>query len=198
MATNQKTKENISVFGLLHGDERALQQVIKDFLHPLRYYAWTFVKSQEVAEEIAYDAFVKLWQERSRFESDVQVKRFLYFVTKNKCLDHLKAADTRLRQVLDDTIDMPIADIDLEARVIQTELMQAIYKEINNLSDKQAAVFRLSYIEGLSADEISAQLGISLNAVYLNKSLASKTLQRIFKDKGDWLYVLFLLKFGDF
>ncbi|MBL1410992.1 RNA polymerase sigma factor [Sphingobacterium faecale] len=198
MATNQRPDEDVLIPGLWDGDDRVFQQIIKDFLQPLRYYAWTFVKIKEVAEEIAYDAFVKLWQERSRFQSDLQVKRFLYVVTKNKCLDHLKSADTRFRQVLDDTVEIPIADIDLEAKVIQTELMQAIYTEINNLPHKQATVFRLSYLEGMSVEEISIQLGISINAVYLNKSLAGKTLQRIFKDKGDWLYVLFLLQFGDF
>lgn len=183
---------------LVQGDERGLRQAIKDYLHPLRYYAWTFVKNKELAEEIAYDAFFKLWQRHAHFESNIQIKRFLYLVTKNSCLDHLKTADNRYRQSLDENEITAAADIDLEARLIQTELIQAIYQEIDKLPEKQAAVFRLSFLEGMKPEEISIALGISLNAVYLNKSLATKSLQKIFRTKGDWLYVLFLFTFRGF
>ena len=195
--TNQISVEELLLPRLRQGEELALQKIIKIYLHPLRYYAWTFVKRKEVAEEIAHDAFVKLWQERSRFESAIEIKRFLYLVTKHRCLDHLKAADTRLRRPWEDIDHSSLLEMDSESRLIQSELMQAIYQEINKLPEKQREVFRLGFLEGLTAEEISLQLGISINAVYLNKSLAIKSLQRIFRHKGFWLYVFFLLRFGE-
>lgn len=197
MATIEISADELLLSALRQGEERAFQMVIKRFLHPLRYYAWTFVKRREVAEEIAYDSFMKLWQARHRFETLLKVKHFLYLVTKRACLDHLKAAHTKLGQSLEEKTDLIASELDLEARLIQTELMEVIYQEINKLPKKQREVFRLSFLEGMTAEEIGLQLGISLNAVYLNKSLATKFLQKIFKNKSLWLYVCFLIRFGE-
>lgn len=183
--------------GLREGEERAFGEIIRQYLHPLRYYAWTFVHNKITAEELAYDSFVKLWQARERFTNAPQVRSFLYVVTKHACLDHLKSARTRYERHTDEADSAVANEPDLEARMIQTELLEAIYREINNLPDKQRDVFRLSFLEGLSAEEISVQLGITINAVYLNKSLATKSLQRVFEGKNLLLFLSFMACFAD-
>ncbi|MFC3199744.1 RNA polymerase sigma factor [Parapedobacter deserti] len=168
-----------------HGKSRAFTQLIKLHNRSLRYFAWTIVKDQETAEEIANDGFVKLWQSRHKFTSLTDVRSFLYVVTRHACINHVQSAHTRrsteahrleAEQVMSNEPDM-------EAKLIELELLEAIYREIEKLPDKQRQVFQMTYLEVLSVEEISAKLGISANAVYLNKSLAVRSLQRIFKNR---------------
>ncbi len=189
--------ENELLDSLRQGEEYALRDIIKQHMHTLRYYAWTLVKDRETAEEIANDAFTKLWQARERFGSLLEVKRFLYRVAKNASLDHLKSARVKYGRATGEADGVAGNEPDLEARFIQAELMEAIYREIENLPDKQRDVFRLSFLEGFTAGEISERLGITLNAVYLNKSLATKTLQKVFRNSDFLLYLCFLACFGE-
>jgi len=183
--------------GLRDGDERAFRGIIKKYLHALRYYAWTLVKNRESAEEVTNDAFTKLWQARQKFGSMLEIKRFLYVVVKHACFDYLKSMRAKWGRHTDEADELMGNEPDSEAKLIRAELMDAIYREINNLPDKQREVFRLSVLEGLAAEEIGMRLGITLNAVYLNKSLATKSLQKIFKGQSFFLYLCFLAFFGE-
>ncbi len=67
-----------------------------------------------------------------------------------------------------------------------------MYAEVRKLSPTQQQVFRLTFIEGLSTDEISAQLNMTANAVFIARSKALSTLQRVFKGKDLLVFLAFL------
>jgi RNA polymerase sigma-70 factor (ECF subfamily) len=52
-----------------------------------------------------------------------------------------------------------------------------------DLDEPQAAVFHLVEIEGMSAPEVAAALGVKLNTVYARLRLARKRFERLLRRK---------------
>lgn|SRR5690606_20220928 len=180
----------------LQGDTDAFTQIVKMHNRALRYFSWTMVKDREAAEEIANDSFFKLWQSRGNFDSMAAIRSFLYVVTRNACLNYVQSPRHRQRAGMVEAEQLLSSDPDVESRLIELELLDAIYREIEKLPQKQRDVFRLVFFEGLTVQEISEKLGITANAVYLNKSLAIKSLQHAFKGYDVMLYLAFLTYLG--
>lgn len=166
---------------------------MRQHLRGLTYFAQRIVRETTVAEEIVQDSFVKAWESRHRFESAENLKAFLYIATRNACLNHLESAGTRRKTRHDDlTEDIQQPGADVLTRMIHAETIALIHAELQQLPPQQAAVFRLTYFEGLTTDEICQMLGITPNAVFLARSRATQALQRIFKNKGLLYYIGFL------
>ncbi len=174
-------------------DDRALSAYFDRHARALLLFAHRIVADACIAEELVQDAYVKLWTARDRIANEAHLKSFLYQATRNACVDHLRAADNRLRASateLDENLGLP--DADLLARIIHAETLQLVYAEVRKLSPTQQQVFRLTFIEGLSTDEISAQLNMTANAVFIARSKALSTLQRVFKGKDLLVFLAFL------
>ncbi len=169
-----------------------LEEVFKTYNRPLLYFAHNMVREQGAAEEIVSDSFVKLWKARGQFPTQENIKAFLYIATKNACLNYLKSVHAQQRFEYDVSDNLLFTEPEIYAKIVRAELMQCIYQEVEKLPEKQQAVFRLSYLEGLDTDEISAKLGMSASAVFANRSRAIETLRKTFKDKN-LLWCLLLL-----
>lgn len=179
------------------GDREAFTRIVAMFNRPIRYFAWTMIKDREAAEEITNDGFFKLWQSRGKFDTLAAIKSFLYVVTRNACLNHVKSPRYRHQEGMMEVEQLLSSEPDVESRLIELELLDTIYREIEKLPRKQREVFRLTFLEGLNVEEISEKLGITTNAVYLNKSLAVKSLQHAFRGYDIMLYLIFLTYLGE-
>ncbi|MBK1439354.1 sigma-70 family RNA polymerase sigma factor [Parapedobacter sp. ISTM3] len=175
------------------GDERILSAYFDRYARGLLLFAYRMVGDDSIAEELVQDAFLKLWEARERLESEAHLKSFLYLTTRNACIDYLKGIGNRLRAASGELKEELLqADSDLLARMIHAETLQLIYAAIKRLSPTQQRVFKLTFIDGLSTEEIGAELGMNSNAVFIARSKALARLQKLFKGKDLLIYVAFL------
>jgi len=147
---------------------------------------------------LVQDAYVKLWTARGRIQNEAHLKSFLYQTTRNACIDHFRTKAARMEASaveLDENLGQP--DADLLARMIHAETLQLVYAEVKKLSPTQQQVFRLTFIEGLNTDEICTELDMTPNAVFIARSKALATLQRVFKGKDLLVYLAFLRLISD-
>ncbi len=175
-----------------NGDHAALTRIIKEYNRPLLYFANKLINNAEAAEEQVSDSFVKLWQGRTHFQTPDNIKAFLYITTKNACLNYIKTPHAKQYFEHEMSDDLLSEEPEVYARIVQTELMQAIHVELEKLPEKQRAVFRLSFLEGLTTDEVCEELNMTPSAVFANKSRAMDALKKVFKDKNMlWCVLLF-------
>lgn len=177
--------EPMSFIQFKKGEERALSTYFERHARQLLLFAYRRVSDESVAEEVVQDAYVKLWTSRQRVESEAHIKSFLYLATRNACIDHLRRVSGRdpLRaSELDENIAW--GDQDLLAQLIHAETLQLIYGEVKKLPQTQQRVFQLTYLEGVSTDEICEELGMTPNAVFVARSKALNKLQQLFKGKS--------------
>lgn len=178
--------------------EQALSAYFDRHARALLFFAQRIIVDMQVTEEFVQDAFVKLWVVRDRIQNEAHLKYFLYQTTRNACIDYLRSTRGNARSFsveLDENINQP--DTDLLARMIHAETLQLVYREVKKLSPAQQQVFRLTFIEGLTTEEICTTLGMTANAVFIARSKALSTLQRVFKGK-DLLIYISLLQFASF
>lgn len=180
------------------GKERALAVYFEKHVRALLLFAYHLVKDEFVAEELVQDAFVKLWDSRGRMENEKHLKAFLYQATRNASIDYIRSAQNRakLSPVESDDDFSQIGD-DLLARMIHAETLQMVYDEVKRLSSTQQLVFRLTFIEELTTEEICAELDMTANAVFIARSKALAALHKIFKGKDLLMHLAFFSFFSE-
>ncbi|TDS13181.1 RNA polymerase sigma factor [Sphingobacterium paludis] len=183
---------------LQQGKETALCFFMDQYATALQFFAFKFIRDKEASSEIVSDAFVKLWERRSTFESTANLKSFLYLVTRNTCLDHLK--QSRNKYAHDETFlqELVCGDADILQKIIYTELVALVVQEVKRLPKQQAQVFQLSVMEGRDTAEICEELHTTANAVYFARSKAVAALKKAFEKRNLSPHYLTALLFIEF
>jgi len=174
-------------------DDRALSTYFDRHARALLLFAQGIIADVMVAEELVQDAYVKLWMARDRIQNEIHLKSFLYQTTRNACIDYLRTNGSRSKRLvveLDENINQP--DADLLARMIHAETLQFVFQEVKKLSPAQQQVFRLTFIEGLTTEEICTKLGMTANAVFIARSKALSTLQHVFRDQDMLIHLVII------
>lgn len=174
------------------GSEIAFQIVMKQHLRALTFHVYRICRNKEVAEEVVADTFSKLWQRKAGFQTELNIKSFLYITARNASLDYIRSAQRRnsyRSQELDD--ELLLCESDPLTQLIHSELIASLVEEINKLPPRQRDVFRMFYIEGYSTSEICTHLAITPNAVSVAKKKARGTIRKVFSETE--LFTCFLL-----
>ncbi len=117
--------------------------------------------SESDAEDAAQDAFVQAWRGLGRFRGESSVSTWLYRIVTNRCLNLLAAR--RPTEALDR--EAPAGAGDPAQIAEQHERFAAVARAVAGLPGEQRAALVLREFEGLSYDEITEVLGVSLPAV---------------------------------
>jgi RNA polymerase sigma-70 factor (ECF subfamily) len=167
---------DIALFNAFHrGEEAAIQAVYQIHFKPLCFFAQRIVADKEDAEDIVTNIFIKMLGKRDEFENLSNVKSFLYLATKNTCLNHLR--DSQRHEAAHKQIRFLNAEGDenenaIDEEMMRFEVLQAIYAEIEKLPGRRKEIFKLLFIEGLSTNQVSERLKISVQTVRTQKARA--------------------------
>lgn len=176
------------------GDERAFRVVFEKYYRPVSFFAAEVLKDELFAEDIVSETFRKAWDARARFSTRRHLENFLYLVTRNGCISHLRSQrvvqSTDLEWVR--LAEERQSDTAMDLERVQTQLMELIYEKIAELPGGD--ILRMSYIEGKSTKEIADELKITEGNVYVLKSRSLKTLRSILTN-SEWTFVMLLLNF---
>ncbi len=180
------------------GREPAFNHIMQQHLRALTFHAYRLCRNKEVAEDIASETFTKLWQAKANFETETNVRAFLYITARNACLDYVRSAQRR-REGQQDELDEGLVNpgTDPLTHLIHAELIQSLVEEIARLPERQGDVFRMSYLDGLTTDEICERLGITPNAVFLAKKKATAAIRKAFAGRDLYLCIALSSLLGD-
>lgn len=173
-----------------NGNADAYMAFFKYYYKPLVYFADKLLNDIPESEDVVKESFYKLWSRHADFEYAKAVKKFLYLTTRNACLNiirHSKVVGTFQKEM--EYLDPQVDDNIVLQKMIQTELMQAIYAEIAKLPEKRQQVFRMSFFEGLKNEEVAIKLGISIFTVKEQKARALAQLRLKFSDQQLLLFL---------
>ena len=147
-------------------------------------FATHFLKDEDEAKDVVQDVFLKLWQKRDELAQVENVEAFAMRMTRNRCLDVVRANKTIPISAETDR-KMKQEAVDVHDQVEFTESANQIKKLINKLPDLQRTVMYLRDIEQLSYDEIAETTELQLNAIRVNLSRARKKVRDEFLKLND-------------
>ncbi len=74
----------------LAGDKATLEILIKRYLSQIYGFVFTYVKNEEIAEDVTQETFIKAWKNIKKFKTDKKFKAWIYTIARNTALDQLK------------------------------------------------------------------------------------------------------------
>ena len=161
------------------GDEQAFNELVLRHQNRVYNLALRMVRGSEDAEDICQEVFVKAYHALERFREDSTLYTWLYRITVNYCVNHLRRNKVRETVLADYTMRWRgRRGISLEEELARGDMGAAVKNAIDKLPPKQRAVFLLRQYEGLSHKEIGEVLKRSVGAVKANYFHAVKRLQR--------------------
>lgn len=166
-------------------DDSSLQLLYRHFYKALVAFAIQAVETQESAEEIVQDIFVKTWQKHNTFKSTATLKAYLYNGVRNECISHLRRQQTaqeRIRQFEKDYHQLQMGTEESMAGSLphREEAIRQLLLAIDSLPPKLRELFLLA-IRGKSSEDIAQEMGITLQTV---KKQRQRGLERLRKELG--------------
>ena len=148
------------------GNQRVFQSIVYNYSDPLLIFSMGFVRKREIAEEIVSDAFVALWNQRSRIAEIRDLKSYLYILVRNGSISYLRKASGRKEISLENLRDFyTLPRTSPENDEISDDILEQINKAIEQLPPKCKMVFTLAKVQGVKYKEISTILDISVKTI---------------------------------
>lgn len=170
------------------GDESAFRQLFDALYGPLLGFASSFVRDDAVAEDVVQEAFVRLWDRRSRLEEDIPLRAWLFRTVRNLALNNRRDTTTRERLLDDPTVGdsaaAPRPAMAPDACTEGAELHRHVALLVTELPPRQREALLLSRVEGLSHSEVAATMGCAPRTVNNHLVAALATLRKRLADFG--------------
>lgn len=124
-------------------------------------YAQRITRSQPVAEDIAQDVFLKIWEHRNAAQEIRHLKSYLLTMSKHSALDWLakKARDQAVSEEMLHNAEEFHCDSE---NVLQCgEYHDLLRNAIEKLPPRRKLIFTLCKIDGISYDKVAEQLKVA-------------------------------------
>ena len=157
--------------GIRAGDYHAFETLFNSYYRYLFSVARLYVHSDEIAEDLVQDLFVKLWEDSSLLTVNISLKGYLCRSIYNRCINYNLRIQHRFSKLDLATVNKlkellkakPEDQPDMGLMI--SELNTEIKKAITRLPPECGKIFLMSREEGLSHKEIAEKLNISKNTV---------------------------------
>ena len=160
----------------LEGNQEAFASLVHRHEQRSYWAAYKILGDAEAARDVAQEAFVRVWRALDRFDFSMAFSTWLYRITVNLAIDHLRrnrrhrGADLDLfrESVADDSSISPDAPQD------SRESAKAVRAVLETLDEKYRTVLILRDLEGLSSKQIADITGIAHATVRWRLHIARK------------------------
>ena len=150
------------------GDRRSFEALVLRRRERVVRTAYQVTGNLEDARDVAQGVFLKLWGVLPRFDARQRFDTWLYRITVNAAIDHLRSRAPRsaVQQLPEDPSDLAVDPAPGAEQVIgRAELQRAFTHLAARLGTKQRAAFVLREIEGLETAEVARILGVRESTV---------------------------------
>lgn len=160
---------------LIVSDEFTFKKVFLEFYPKLVMYANAYVRNMPVAEDIAEDVMINLWNIKSSLSEIKSLKFYLLVATKNSCFNYLKKTKKHtIKSIEDYHVDIFEVSKTPEDIMMSDEKLLIIQTAIQRLPPKCKFVFVLIKEEGLKYNEAAELLNVSIKTIETQMTIAFK------------------------
>lgn len=195
MLMNGISADKILVKGIIAGNESDFRAMYDQYRDKLYTYGLKITKSEEDAEEIVHQVFLKIWTHREKLNPDLSFNALLYKITKNYALNFLEKAarSTAHQEELYYYIEQQ--QNNLEDEIIYDDYLHLVEKAVDMLPPQRKRVFKMHRTEGMSYKEIAEALQLSKGTVKNHMILSLKFLKKYLYTHTDltllWIFLSF-------
>lgn len=177
--------------GLQSRQESAFRYLVDSYQTKVYNTVLAIVQNSEEAEDVAQEVFMEVYESVEKFRGDSKLSSWVYRIATTKALEAYRKRKTQKRwggflsslfgennEVVHEPADFIHPGILLENK----ERSMILFKAINKLADNQKIAFTLHHVEGLSYQEITEVMRLSLSSVESLLFRAKTNLKALLKD----------------
>jgi RNA polymerase sigma-70 factor (ECF subfamily) len=167
-------------------DESAFESLYLAHHDELWRFAYSYVRSRDVAEELVQDVFLAVWGTRATWEVNTRVRAWLYASVRHLALNHLRHERVVARTIgagawtgahapgegsqksvlpKPEPMGMGTAPMDQQLTLEAEELAKAVGRAIADLPERRRIAMTLRWKHDMSSLEIARVLGTTPEAV---------------------------------
>ena len=165
------------------GDEAAFVAIYEHYSPAIHRYAYRLLGSQEQADDVTQDTFIRAYEHIRRLSDDSNVSAWLYRIATNSCQDTLR----RRRRIAwvpildDEDKDAPLSSEDFVPQLIEAHAVQRVLAE---MSPALATCLVLRSVEGFSCEEIAEIMNIPKGTVFSRLARARDAFTKLYARLG--------------
>jgi len=190
----QYLDDKLIIKNLKDGDVLSFDNIFKKYNKKVYYFALSYLKNKEEAEDVVQEVFMNLWKYRDQINEYYVFSKYLFKITYNEtCKKFRKQASDKkhLGEVLQNfTLEDNSTNLDIE----YNNLLETANLVIEKLPPRQKNIFLLNIKEQLTNEQIAQQLNISKKTVENYLAKAKTSLKKSLSD-GRILPILFFWLF---
>src|SRR3989339_2062541 len=139
--SNIEEKSDEELVGLAIKDQAVFLHIMNRYQAKLLYYIKRISGlSNDEAEDVLQDVFIKIYQNLNDFDIDLKFSSWAYRITHNQVISNFRKIQARPQNagidLNDDSLRGLAADLDIEGKIDNSLLREKINKILNNLEYK--------------------------------------------------------------
>jgi RNA polymerase sigma-70 factor (family 1) len=176
MSETKNYSDQLLVSELKNHNEKAFRSLFDLYYQDIYGYSISLLKSKELAEENVQEVFLKVWLHRENLNLEQSFKSYLFTIARNQAFNALNKAANEILLKEEIFYKSQKSHEQGDYSIREADCKKLKKQAIKQLPPKRKQIFKMSRKEGKTYEEISHELGISVNTV---KSQMSKALESI-------------------
>jgi len=165
------------MLAVAQGDQAAFTEIVTRHLTPVVHFAWRYMGRRSDAEDVAQEAFLRLWKHAPDWEDlGFSVRSWIYRIAYNLCIDELRKR--KPVTPVEDEVSLASAD-QPDEDLYRDQRQQQVAAALNELPERQRTALVLCVYQGLSNKDAATVMEISVEAL---ESLLSRA-RRMLRNK---------------
>jgi RNA polymerase sigma-70 factor (family 1) len=170
------------------GSRTAFTKIYTQYYPSLHRYLVVITKSNQQADEILQDVFLKLWIKKATLTGIRSLQDYLFTMTRNGMTDALRG-DKRYRNYLK-AIDKQETSNETVDELTLKEYHHLVREGLKEMPERRQQIFLMNARDEMTAKQIAEQLNISLPAVKKQLYEAQQHLRKYLAEHGDILMTI--------
>jgi RNA polymerase sigma factor (sigma-70 family) len=177
MATHLSDLELLEQFKNSSTKERAFEGMVKKYQEKLYWHVRRMVVEHEDANDVLQNMFVKAWRGLENFREDSQLYTWLYRIATNESLTFLDSKKRKSKVIISEGENGLSESVKATENYDGNKVEWKLQLAIQQLPEKQRAVFNLRYFDEMPYAEMSEVLDTSEGALKASYHHAVKKIE---------------------
>jgi len=174
------SREKLIIRLLQHKDERAIELLYDDYAAALYGVVFRIVLSEEIAQDVLQEAFVKIWKNGPQYnQSKGTLFTWILNICRNTAIDATRSKHYRGNGKIE-TLEQ-IVNREEPTAVINVNTL-GLLKHVNSLEEKYRIIIDLIYLQGHTQKEVTEVLNIPLGTVKSRLKIGLRELRKVYQD----------------
>lgn len=166
--------------GLKKSDHDCFRKLFEQYSKPLYRFSLSYLKSNEAAEDVVQEVFIKIWDKRKDIDTSKSFQSYLFTIGLNsvrKYFNKLAEAYQLKHDIISSFSENPAK---LDEQDDFEDYLRQLDTLINRMPEKRKEIFIGKKLEGKSQKELAEAFGITTKTVEYHITEAMKFLKEEF------------------